>query len=38
MVKTFINQNFINKYHLNICKLLYSIFIYNVNSTLNKAS
>ena len=36
VIGTFVNQSFVNKHQLNMCKLSHSISVYNVNDIPNK--
>ena len=36
VIETFVNQSFVNKHQLNMCKLSHSISVYNVNGIPNK--
>ena len=37
-MEIFINHSFVEKHHINICKLLKPVPIFNINSILNKDS
>ena len=36
VIETFVNQIFVNKHQLNMCKLSHPISVYNVNGIPNK--